>query len=461
MLKLRDYQKAPAKKLLKCVNTDKVSVDGSDMGTGKTYVNSWVAAKSGRPVFVVCPKVVIKPWREVLEMAGANVVDIASYQKLTRGGHPNVTRVGKELKWVLPRNCLIIFDESHNCNGWNAEEGPTLNGKLLIAAGTKPGVKVILASGTLGDEPNKFYSVGLVLGLHQGFDFVPWCEDLGCRLNIFGQLEYRTTSNGILTIREAIHPRRGIRITKRDLPEDFPIRIVDLHQVDASEEDRAAFDSLEKELVELALKVDNDYDNSHVEILRARQEAEFLKVPHLIRLTVDALDDGCHVAIFVNFTPTIEMLSEQFGTTCIVDGKTSQKKRDANIAAFQANEEPVILVNLQAGGVGLSLHDLQGGFPRRSLICPTFNALHLAQAVDRTHRNGAKTPSHSTIVCFNYGIEKGICQKVQRKLNDLSKLNDNELQAPYKITSGRARKLAEDEAPVNVGLNVKAFFGRR
>ena len=47
----------------------------------------------------------------------------------------------------------------------------------------------------------------------------------------------------------------------------------------------------------------------------------------------------------------------------------------------------------QAGGTGLSLHDVNGEHPRVSLISPSFSAIDLKQALGRIHRAGAKSPA--------------------------------------------------------------------
>ena len=53
---------------------------------------------------------------------------------------------------------------------------------------------------------------------------------------------------------------------------------------------------------------------------------------------------------------------------------------------------------IQAGGVGVSLHDLHGGHPRMSIISPTWSGQDLKQVLGRIHRAGSKTPAIQKIV---------------------------------------------------------------
>ena len=139
------------------------------------------------------------------------------------------------------------------------------------------------------------------------------------------------------------------------------------------------------------------------------------------------LEDGFSVVLFVNFTDTLMAVAERLKTTCIFDGKTSDKDRDRNVELFQADKERVILVNIQSGGAGLSLHDLNGNFPRMSIISPTFSPIFMRQTLGRIWRDDAKTKSIQRIVCVANTVEEDVCRNVQQKLDNLDMLNDGDL----------------------------------
>jgi superfamily II DNA or RNA helicase len=114
-------------------------------------------------------------------------------------------------------------------------------------------------------------------------------------------------------------------------------------------------------------------------------------------------------------------------TQCVFDGKTPDKVRDHNVELFQADKERVIIVNIQSGGAGLSLHDLNGNFPRMSIISPTWSPVLIRQALGRIWRDDAKTKSIQKIVCVANTVEEHVCRSVQLKLNNLDLLNDGDL----------------------------------
>jgi superfamily II DNA or RNA helicase len=112
-----------------------------------------------------------------------------------------------------------------------------------------------------------------------------------------------------------------------------------------------------------------------------------------------------------------------------IHGQQTPEERQAAIDAFQADTARVIVANIKAGGVGVSLHDLNGKHPRMSLISPTWSAIDLRQALGRVHRAGGKTKSLQRIVFAAGTVEEKVAKMVEEKLSHLDALNDGELSA--------------------------------
>ena len=91
--------------------------------------------------------------------------------------------------------------------------------------------------------------------------------------------------------------------------------------------------------------------------------------------------------------------------------------------AFQNDEVRVIVVNIKAGGTGLSLHDINGKHARVSLISPTFSAKDHAQALGRIHRNGAKSHALQKILVASGSVEENIMKAINRKMANLHALH--------------------------------------
>jgi hypothetical protein len=92
-----------------------------------------------------------------------------------------------------------------------------------------------------------------------------------------------------------------------------------------------------------------------------------------------------------------------------------------------------MICNIAAGGVGVSLHDLNGNFPRASIVSPNYSAYQLVQALGRVWRQGGLTKSYQRIVFAAGTIEEQACRRVQFRINNLSTLNDADMRAGIKM----------------------------
>ena len=224
---------------------------------------------------------------------------------------------------------------------------------------------------------------------------------------------------------------RGVRLRRDTIP-NFPECDLFAVLLDMEEQDtkqiNSIYDEMSKELKVLeATGGDKNKWNHLVVELRHRQRIELVKVPLFINMIEEAKEEGFSIVVFVNFTDTLNALAERLGISCTFDGKTSDGVRELNKKRFQNNEEQVILVNVQSGGGGLSLHDLHGGHPRMSLISPSYSPVHMRQAIGRIWRDDAKTKAIQKLVCVAHTIEENVYHNIMKKLNNLDLLNDGDL----------------------------------
>ena len=146
----------------------------------------------------------------------------------------------------------------------------------------------------------------------------------------------------------------------------------------------------------------------------------------------------------MNFTRTLEAISTKLnnrkdlrGLIGYVRGGQKDKDREQDIADFQADRKRIILANQAAGGIAIDLHDLNGNFPRQSILSPTFSAIQLLQAMGRIHRHGALTKCFQVLAYVAGTIEERAVSRVQGKLDNVSLLNDGDLQMGLKLISPR------------------------
>jgi hypothetical protein len=102
--------------------------------------------------------------------------------------------------------------------------------------------------------------------------------------------------------------------------------------------------------------------------------------------------------------------------------------RQQSIDRFQTNECRELIVNSEAGGVSMSLQDLDGLHPREGFVMPCQSAVTFRQLVGRLPRDGGKSPVRYTVLFAANSVEVPMQRALSQKLNNLDSLNDSDLQ---------------------------------
>ena len=479
--KLLEYQPLHVKKLLHAYHTnDHKVLDGSDAGTGKSYTLIATALQLGKRMFIVCPKSVIASWIKAMKHFGIpeseiNKEDgkhfIVNYGHLRFGKlihtrfskrtkyyrkygipkrmydsvkNPYITKYGRrEYEWHLSDDFLLVYDEIHYCKNIK-----TSNAATLIAA-KQANCNIIGLSATIGADPIKLRTVAYMIGLYQGIKgFWDWAREHGCgNYGWNGSLEFTKNKQTAQFHMKQIHKdifhnnQRGARMRISELGDLFPETQItaELYNMDNNSKIQKAYTKMEEELRELREKEDRDYSNILTTILRGRQKVELLKTPTFIELAEDYMSSGNSVVLFVNFNDTLNKIAEHFGEDnepypCVIRGGQSQEERNHWIDEFQSNNRSLIICNINAGGIGISLHDLSGFHPRVALLSPNFSAQSLIQALGRVHRGGGKSKSIQRIIFCENTIEERIHESLERKIMNINMLNDGDLVDGIDIT---------------------------
>ena len=432
---LRAWQVDAAGKLCSAINHWGAAIDGSDTGTGKTYTACAVARELDLNICVICPKAVIKAWHKVIEkhfkMKG-RLIGVTNYEKLRTGRRDSsiasfvLHRHKKRptFEWKIPKRTLIVWDESQKLKNWKTKHAKTCQEAI------KAGFPMLFCSATNATNPLEMRAVGLALKLYEGSkSYYSWAYENGVYKGNWG-LEFNDDPKILKRLHHQIFDQRGVRLRRDEIP-NFPDCEI-IPEVYNMEDEEATkineiYTDMERELAKLAKASKYDAVAEAVAQLRMRQQVELIKVPLFVDMVEEGLADGMSVVVFVNFTDTLNAIAARLNTTCIFDGKTPDKVRDRNVELFQEDKQRVILVNIQSGGAGLSLHDLNGKFPRMSIVSPTWSPVLIRQALGRIWRDDAKTKSIQRIVCVANTVEENVCRNVQQKLNNLDMLNDGDL----------------------------------
>ncbi len=433
---LRPWQVKSVSKLVSSINYWGAAVDGSETGSGKTFSACAVAREFGNNVVVICPKAVITTWKRVLTnhfKMEDKVIGVVNYERLRIGNEDSpiasyvLSRKDNRhvFTWKIPKNTLIIWDESQKLKNWK-----TQNAKICYTA-IKEGFPMLFCSATLATNPLEMRAIGLAIKLFKGGnkDYYKWAKENGIVDGDWG-LEFNNDSRVLKKLHTAVFSHRGVRLRRDDIP-NFPSCeiIPELYNMEESDVKHVnkIYDDMDKELKKLEERSKDDEESELIIRLRARQSVELLKVPRIVEMAEEGLEEGFSIAIFVNFTDTLNAIAERLKTDCIYDGNISDKLKDEHVDNFQNNTSRIILINIGSGGAGLSLHDLHGGHPRESIISPNDSAVLMRQCVGRIWRDGAKTKAIQKILLAANTVEEAVYDNFNRKLDNLDLLNDGDL----------------------------------
>ena len=407
----------------------KAVLEASGTGFGKTYVAGFVAKHYGLPVCVVCPKAVISAWERAMADCGVEVIFATNYEqvKSKKFQHGRWKIKNRVFEWNIPANALLIFDEVHRCKTRTSQ-----NSKILIASMRIPN-RVMMMSATVAESPLHLFSIGGVLGLHNfndpGPSYWEWIHRNGCKKDGFGMV-FHGSAETLHRLNRQIFPSRGHRVRTQDIV-DFPENKIETLAVDIGNVKKYAL--LLEKLADLEEKRENDsLDGGDLtDLLRARQEAELYKAPVMADLAIELVEEGHSVPIFVNFRDTLALVEEKLVKAKIpiskIYGGQTASERECHRVAFQEDLNRVVVCMIQAGGVGIDLHDITGKHPRVSLVSPGFNAVDLKQALGRSCRAGGQSKTVQRIVTAAGTIEKRVENKVKKKLANIDKINDGDL----------------------------------
>jgi len=437
-MKLLPFQIEPASHLQRIVESGRtVSINASETGTGKTYMGLHLVKELDRPTLILCPKATVPNWER---LATGPILDITNIEKLKTGNRKWLTRHKKlDYTWNLPKNSIVLVDEAHQYSGQSSQ-----NAYALAYLKTRPDIHVHLMSATLADSPAKFRMIGFLLGLHDFVHFTPWAIEHGCFVDVYGNLRFTKNPGGLpshpmMELHHKIFPEYGIRLRTSEI-EGFPRNLLTTVLASYTGTPRylkevaaymAALTS--EEVVKMGDWADmpanqKSKENPMVELLRSRQESELLKLPFLRDQVLDTLEEGHSAVVFLNFKYSIRVLQELLKVPCLlIHGDRTDAECEEAKEQFQKNQGPIILCTHGRGGTGIDLHDLQGR-PRRSLVSPCFSTVQFQQTLGRIHRAGSLSPAIQTIVCQKATAEEMVLKTLDRKLKDLSKLNDGDLQ---------------------------------
>ena len=405
-------------------------MDLSDVGVGKSYMDTAAALSTGRKPIVFCPTVGVAGWNEVFKTFNAEPSFIGTYEAVRGGWRPQVGSFdGRFFKFREASNAIIIMDEAHKVKGNDSMTTAMMGGAIM------QGIPIIAASATMAASPLDLRIAGRITGLHGGgSDWRRFMRENGCFLDeeeVPARWKWNPRFMYLLdNLHSILIPQRGCRVRKSDMGEQPGTTITALPlEVPEAE-------AIEKEWREVAeteayMKQHPDkYSRETVQNYRRGRRMKVWKKCEMalvkpVSLRVRAcLDEGKSVVCFFNFTPARLEMGKIFKTKAGFYGGQSPKQRQNFQDEFQANRIHLLLCNIGSGGASVSLQDKTGERPRESFIFPSDNPQKMGQAPGRIDRNGGQTHSLQWIPHIKGGFMAALIRSTMQKMNRMDTVNN-------------------------------------
>ena len=416
-------------KLLHSIVHNNACFDFSETGTGKTYTTIFICKILDLTPFIICPPVIIFQWQNLCDKFELDAT-VMGYEKLKAGNTPYLDKTkykkGHIMKWKnVDKYNTIIYDEAHYLRNLTSQ-----NSKIALKC---PMPIKILLTATPFEHAGHFGVMGLYANLFNKKEFYKWTFKYGAGFNGFGgALAYSKSPYYTRKLNALLYDRKHPLAAKTKLSEvkDMQPLITENFYVRLSEADLSEYNKISQECInyiEILQHKEMFSIDRRAKLIHALHKIETKKISCFGDLIKFHLNEGRSVIVFTQFRSSIEFLQELFPTGKVLVGGMKRADREATICSFQANKTRLLLATIASGGVGLSLHDIEGTSPRIILTVPVYNAVIAKQAMGRVQRVGGKTPSFIKNVLVQGSKDEDVYEAMSDKIRATIEITDPDL----------------------------------
>lgn len=397
---------------------------GHEMGCGKTFISVLVGTSLKMPKLVICPESLRLNWyREITNVTPNTDVQIQLSneaihfgQDWTIIGYASVSKFLEDLKQF---NCIFV-DECHACKSVNNLGKPSSKRADAVIQLAENAEYCYLLSGTPMPSHNKdLYNILKMLKC-ENFDFNnkwaflnfanKYCDP---KETYFGK-DFSGNSNS--TDLHAILSNIMVRRRKKDV---LPHLTKQRQFIPLDPKFKREYLNIEKRLYE-----PEEHDTYMGLAMTGRKLLSQYKLDAAIELAESLLDAGESVVLVTNFVESADILRDHFKDKCceIRGGMSDKAKQDA-IDSFQSKKSTVCILNMMAGGVGITLT------ASHTMIIIDYAWLpsDMIQVEDRICRTGQT--EHCMIYyiyCINSTLDRVFIDMISNKSENIDIVVDNE-----------------------------------
>lgn len=421
-----------------------VTIDCSVTGAGKTYMAVHAAQVLQLDLVVVAPLATHATWRSMQGKFDVRVSSIMTYASLAGGGcaplnHPWLVRYASPqnprgayfpteyMSSQCTRGILLVVDEFHRAK--NVETSTHRAVRAMVLGIRKRGGRVMFMSATPIDKTSQTVAMMRLLDLYPPLivtELRPdhaanelrdrMCAFLGLRKPYPERSRPARTSADVTRLgcqyfQKIVMPMLS-SIAVPDYHPGATHTIRNMHITFSSSEERALYDRALTSLRK-AIRGEEEGRGRHTQsfgpVTLALKALSCSKVGEVVHMATRILESkpSSKVVIFADYYETLDAVASLLSPyhPRMVTGRDPVTMRDQAINAFQQPSTVcrVLIANPKCGGIGISLHDVTGRFPRFTLMLPSFHINEMVQAIGRTFRVGVRGIATTWVI---YGPKK-------------------------------------------------------
>jgi SNF2 family DNA or RNA helicase len=356
---LMPYQKAGvayASTVGRCLIADQ-------MGLGKTVeAIATLESKDAFPAIIVCPASLKENWRrEFAKWLPHRTVNVVSGKTDIVSCDVNVVNYDILYKFVEPIKHLepngLILDESHYVK--NATSKRAKAAKDIAASVSRSGAVLLLSGTPVMNRPAELVSQLEIMGMLSRFGG-KWSflkRYANAHHNGFGW-DTGGASN-LVELNTKLRQNCYIRRTKDEVLQELPDKVRNVVHLDVSGAGFKDYRNAENDLVSFLSANGYKAKDSSEHLARTqvlKKLAAWAKMD-AVEEWIDSFLESCDrkLVVFAHNVDVVDHLSSKYGGFR-VSGRDTLEERQRAVDAFQNDKEArVIVLNLQAGGVGITL----------------------------------------------------------------------------------------------------------
>ena len=412
---LMPYQKAGvvyASSVGRCLIADQ-------MGLGKTVeAIATLELRDAFPAVIVCPASLKENWRrEINKWLPHRSVNIVSGKSDIVNCDVNVVNYDILYKFVEPIQHLgvngVVLDESHYVKTSSSKR--TKAAKEIATSVSKSGIVLLLSGTPVTNRPSELVSQLEIMGMLGRFGG-KWAflkRYAGAHHNGFGWDTSGASNLGELNTK--LRQNCYIRRTKDEVLKELPDKSRNIVHLEPGGKGYREYVSAEDDLVLFLREHGYKAKDSSEHLARTqvlKRLAAWSKMD-AVEEWIDSFLESCDrkLVVFAHNVDVVDHLAEKYGNLRI-SGRDNLDERQAAVDAFQADPKArVIVLNLQAGGVGITL---TAGSDVVFVQMGWTPAEH-DQAEDRCHRIGQKNNVQAWYLLASGTIDEDIYDLVDAK----------------------------------------------